>query len=170
MSIAASSSRISAFQPIDFRPRRRSWTPRTSTPSTIVSCAAASAWNGIKGSGVVNFYELLSLDSQNVGLEEIKRAYRSKAREWHPDVCPPSRKEESTRLFVELQRAYQTLSDPVSRSKYDRELSGLKLNHDHDEMGRGGIGALERGVGRSAGSAQAQVRPPDETEDGIVEQ
>ncbi|WOG81845.1 hypothetical protein DCAR_0100999 [Daucus carota subsp. sativus] len=62
-----------------------------------------------------NFYELLSLNSkENVGFEEIKKAYRSKALEYHPDVCSPSNREESTRNFVEIRKAYDTLSDPAS--------------------------------------------------------
>ncbi|KAL8110759.1 hypothetical protein AgCh_026486 [Apium graveolens] len=71
-----------------------------------------------------NFYELLSLNSKdNVGFEEIKKAYRSKALEYHPDVCPPSNREESTRKFVEIRKAYDTLSDPDSRKMYDYEMS-----------------------------------------------
>lgn len=71
-----------------------------------------------------NFYELLSLNSKdNVGFEEIKKAYRSKALEYHPDVCPPSNREEATRKFVEIRKAYDTLSDPDSRKMYDYEMS-----------------------------------------------
>ncbi|RWR93029.1 chaperone protein dnaJ 20, chloroplastic-like protein [Cinnamomum micranthum f. kanehirae] len=69
-----------------------------------------------------NLYKVLSLDSENVCVDEIKKAYRSMALQCHPDVCPPSRREESTRMFVELQRAYETLSDPVLRRRYDHEL------------------------------------------------
>ncbi|XP_052197436.1 chaperone protein dnaJ 20, chloroplastic-like [Diospyros lotus] len=69
-----------------------------------------------------NFYEVLSLGSEKVGFEEIKKAYRAMALQYHPDVCPPSTKEESTRRFVELREAYETLSDPVSRRIYDCEL------------------------------------------------
>lgn len=70
-----------------------------------------------------NFYQLLALSSQNVGFEDIKRAYRTMALRLHPDVCSSSTKEESTRRFVELQKAYNTLSDPNSRQIYDNELS-----------------------------------------------
>ncbi|KAH1073570.1 hypothetical protein J1N35_025898 [Gossypium stocksii] len=73
--------------------------------------------------GKPNFYELLSLGhSENVGLSEIKKAYRRMVLQYHPDVCPPSAKEESTKRFLELQMAYETLSDPVSRKMYDCEL------------------------------------------------
>ncbi|XP_022741068.1 chaperone protein dnaJ 20, chloroplastic-like [Durio zibethinus] len=72
--------------------------------------------------GKSNFYEVLSLDSENVGLAEIKKAYRRMVLQYHPDVCPPSAKEESTKRFLELQMAYETLSDPVSRKMYDYDL------------------------------------------------
>jgi len=66
---------------------------------------------------------VLSLEhSAAVGAEEIKRAYRRLALRYHPDVCPPSRRAESTELFLELRRAYETLSDPAQRLRYDAEL------------------------------------------------
>jgi curved DNA-binding protein CbpA len=74
-----------------------------------------------------NFYEVLSLRSENVGFDEIKKAYRNLALQCHPDVCPdPSAKEESTRRFVEVRKAYETLSDPISRKVYDHKLGLVK--------------------------------------------
>ncbi|KAK4716902.1 hypothetical protein R3W88_015240 [Solanum pinnatisectum] len=70
-----------------------------------------------------NFYEVLSLHSTNVGFEEIKKAYRCKALQYHPDICHDLNKEESTRRFIELRNAYETLYDPISRQIYDYELS-----------------------------------------------
>lgn len=70
-----------------------------------------------------NFYDILSLESKNVGHEAIKKAYRSMALQYHPDVCPPSKREESSRMFIELQKAYETLSDPNMRAKYDDQLA-----------------------------------------------
>ncbi|KAI3949284.1 hypothetical protein MKW98_023221 [Papaver atlanticum] len=80
-----------------------------------------------------NFYQVLSLDaSKNIGYEDIKKAYRKKALQCHPDICPdPSRKQESTERFVELRKAYETLSDPVSRYNYDYQL-GLLVGIHHD--------------------------------------
>ncbi|CAI0429089.1 unnamed protein product [Linum tenue] len=70
-----------------------------------------------------NLYHVLSLSSESVGPEEIKKAYRKLARQYHPDVRPASGKEESTRRFLEIREAYETLSDPASRLVYDYELS-----------------------------------------------
>ncbi|KAJ8765576.1 hypothetical protein K2173_014698 [Erythroxylum novogranatense] len=66
-----------------------------------------------------NLYEILSLRSKNVGFDEIKKAYRSMALLYRPDVCPPTPKDESSQRFVEVREAYETLSDPVSRRMYD---------------------------------------------------
>ncbi|KAH7652717.1 DnaJ domain-containing protein [Dioscorea alata] len=69
-----------------------------------------------------NFYKVLSLESETASIDEIKMAYRSLARRYHPDVCPPSKKEESTKMFIELRQAYETLSNPTLRSMHDNEL------------------------------------------------
>ncbi|KAM0901183.1 hypothetical protein ACQ4PT_020146 [Festuca glaucescens] len=80
-------------------------------------CAAATA------SRRKDYYKVLSLEhSSDVGAEDVKRAYRRLALQYHPDVCPPSRRDESTELFVEIRRAYETLSDPATRVQYDAEL------------------------------------------------
>ena len=85
--------------------------------------AAASAGVHRTASRSTDYYKVLSLEhSPNVGEEDVKRAYRRLALQYHPDVCPPSRRAESTELFVELRRAYETLSDPVTRVQYDAEL------------------------------------------------
>ncbi|CAN6217448.1 unnamed protein product [Urochloa humidicola] len=70
-----------------------------------------------------DYYKVLSLEhSAAVGTEEIKRAFRRLALQYHPDLCPPSRRAESTEVFLQLRRAYETLSDPARRVIYDAEL------------------------------------------------
>ncbi|XP_035542152.1 chaperone protein dnaJ 20, chloroplastic-like [Juglans regia] len=68
------------------------------------------------------FYEVLSLSPDKASIDEVKKAYRTMALRYHPDVCPPLMKEESTRMFVQLNAAYRTLSDPVLRKEYDCEI------------------------------------------------
>uniref|UniRef100_A0ACD5Y5U4 Uncharacterized protein n=1 Tax=Avena sativa TaxID=4498 RepID=A0ACD5Y5U4_AVESA len=99
---------------------------RRTTRRTVKVKAVASTSAGVRrtASRSKDYYKVLSLDhSAAVGEEEVKRAYRRLALQYHPDVCPPSRRAESTELFVELRRAYETLSDPATRMQYDAELT-----------------------------------------------
>jgi curved DNA-binding protein CbpA len=97
---------------------------RTSRRTVKVKAATASAGVRRTASRSTDYYKVLSLEpSSDVGEEEVKRAYRRLALQYHPDVCPPSRRAESTELFVELRRAYETLSDPATRMRYDAELT-----------------------------------------------
>ncbi|KAL6655689.1 hypothetical protein ACP70R_006515 [Stipagrostis hirtigluma subsp. patula] len=90
----------------------------------MVVAAAVSARASVCSAKKNDYYKVLSLEhSAAVGAEEIKRAYRRLALRYHPDVCPLSRRAESTELFLELRRAYETLSDPVRKVRYDAELS-----------------------------------------------
>ncbi|KAK9140969.1 hypothetical protein Scep_010650 [Stephania cephalantha] len=70
----------------------------------------------------LSFYQLLGI-SESVSSSEIKQAYKQLARKYHPDVSPPDRTEEYTRRFILVQEAYETLSDPMRRALYDRDLS-----------------------------------------------
>lgn len=70
----------------------------------------------------LSFYELLGISSRD-GLEEVKKAYKRMARKYHPDVSPPDCTEEHTRMFIEVQEAYETLSDPYRRAQYDKQLA-----------------------------------------------
>jgi len=62
---------------------------------------------------VPDLYEILGV-RRDASAEEIKRAYRRKAREHHPDAGGDAE------LFKELTHAYQVLSDPERRVRYDR--------------------------------------------------
>lgn len=51
---------------------------------------------------------------------EIKTAYRRMSRQWHPDVC---REDGATEKFIEIKKAYDLLSDPLKRRRYDAGLA-----------------------------------------------
>lgn len=63
-----------------------------------------------------DFYDVLGV-GRAANKEEIKKAYRNKARQYHPDVNKESDAEER---FKEVQRAYEVLSDEQTRAAYDR--------------------------------------------------
>ena len=64
-----------------------------------------------------DYYELLGVDRQATE-DEIKKAYRRKALELHPDRNY-GQVDEATRQFAKIQSAYEVLSDPQERAWYD---------------------------------------------------
>ena len=64
-----------------------------------------------------DYYELLGV-SRNASEEEIKKAYRKLALQYHPDRNPGDKQSEEK--FKEVSEAYQILSDAEKRAKYDQ--------------------------------------------------
>ena len=63
-----------------------------------------------------DYYEILGV-SRDCGKDELKRAYRRLARQYHPDVNKEPGAEDK---FKEINRAYEVLSEPETRARYDR--------------------------------------------------
>lgn len=64
-----------------------------------------------------DYYKILGID-RKATQEQIKRAYRKLALQFHPDRNPGDAKAEEK--FKEINEAYQVLSDPTKRSRYDQ--------------------------------------------------
>src|SRR5437588_8079692 len=64
-----------------------------------------------------DYYDVLGV-KRNASEEEIKKAYRKLARQYHPDRNPGDKQAETN--FKEVQDAYDVLSDKQKRSQYDQ--------------------------------------------------
>ena len=95
-----------------------------------------------------DLYDVLGIQ-KGANEQEIKRAYRRLAREYHPDVNKAKGADEK---FKEVQSAYDVLSDPQKRSRYDQ----FGVTDDQAEIGGGGFGGFE-GFSGGAGFEDALV-------------
>lgn len=65
----------------------------------------------------VDYYKILGV-SRDVPQEEVRKAYRKRAKRFHPDLHPDDPKAKAK--FQALNEAYEVLSDPERRRKYDQ--------------------------------------------------
>src|SRR5947207_745082 len=111
-----------------------------------------------------DYYEVLSI-TRTASDEDVKRAYRRLAMKYHPDRNEGDGKHEAEVKFKECAEAYEVLSDPEKRRRYDQfGHQGVSGQHDFSHMdvsdifsmfddifggfgGRGGAGAR---AGRAA--------------------
>lgn len=89
-----------------------------------------------------DYYEVLGVD-KNATAEEIKKAYRKKAIQFHPDKNPGDKQAEEN--FKEAAEAYNVLSDPSKRQRYD-------------QFGHAGVGgSSSQGGGFSGGMSMEDI-------------
>lgn len=120
-----------------------------------------------------DYYEVLGID-KNATDEDIKRAYRKKAKECHPDLHPNDKEAEAH--FKELNEANEVLSDPDKRARYDQfgfdgpDMGGSAGGNPFGGMdfsGMGGMGDIFDQLfnGGMGGSAQARRNAPRQGND-----
>lgn len=82
-----------------------------------------------------DFFEVLGV-SREASQDEIRKAYRRLARQHHPDVNPDDPQAEER--FKELSQAYEVLSDPQKRARYEQfGAAGVNGNAGGGDFGQG---------------------------------
>lgn len=92
--------------------------------------------------GKADYYDILGVN-KTASPEEIKKAYRKQALEWHPDRHKDN-KEAAEKRFKEINEAYQVLADAQKRQSYDQ------FGHSAFTPGGGGFSRGARSGGQGA--------------------
>ncbi|MFQ5992823.1 MAG: DnaJ domain-containing protein, partial [Nitrospiraceae bacterium] len=92
-----------------------------------------------------DYYETLGVD-RNVSDDELKKAFRKLARQYHPDLqTGDPQKKAAEEKFKEVAQAYEVLSDTERRKRYDM------FGHAGEQQGFGGFDGFDFGRGGGFG-------------------
>lgn len=110
-----------------------------------------------------SYYEILGV-SEDAGLAEIKKAYRRLAVKYHPDRNPDNRLSEE--LFKTSAQAYEVLSSPAKRAKYDRRRKSRKAKLEREKGNEPGFYETDSDIfadlfGAPADQGRVKVRGND---------
>ena len=119
-----------------------------------------------------DYYELLGVD-RGASADDLKRAYRKLARQYHPDANPDDQEAEAK--FKEISEAYAVLSDESARARYDQfgheglrggGMGGDPFNFDLNDIFENVFGGNPFGGGRTRRPAGP---PPGEDQEIVLD-
>lgn len=95
----------------------------------------------------VDYYKILGVD-KNIPQKDVRAAYRKRAKQFHPDLHPNDPKAKAK--FQALNEAYDVISDPDKRAKYDKYGEQWKNAQAYEQAG--GFGGFGGGAGGTGGN------------------
>ncbi|MDR0952873.1 MAG: DnaJ domain-containing protein, partial [Elusimicrobiota bacterium] len=95
-----------------------------------------------------DYYKILGVN-KNASDGDIKKAFKTQARKYHPDMHKEADKAKMTEKFKDINEAYEVLSDKQKRNIYDQVGSGGYQNYARGGGAGAGAGAYRQQSGAS---------------------
>jgi len=124
-------------------------------PSRCLPAGAALSSTSLQASSEKNLYEILN-SSPTASRVDIKREYVTLVKQSHPDALRKKTTEDTEKQFQLITQAWKTLSNPLERKRYDRELRAEKFTNDVESM----VGNLANSAGPQFMKAFENVAMP----------
>jgi len=103
----------------------------------------------------MNYYEILGVDRQ-ASAQEIKKAYKTLAKKYHPDLNRDDPKTAEQKM-KEINVAYTTLSNEVARIDYNKKLDAESKNFSHQNKKKTATKEPETSKKKAAGTSAADI-------------
>ena len=84
----------------------------------------------------MNYYKILEVD-KDASPEDIEKAYKALVKKYHPDLQESNMRQNAEERIKLINEAYEVLSNPISKAKYDETLSKTELSEeDFDRLSK----------------------------------